>query len=53
MIVGFALGFRQLVVQQGLGIFGGAIADRFGAKPMIITDMLLRALGFALMALLG
>lgn len=50
VIVGFALGLRQLV-QQGLGIFGGAIADRFGAKPMIITGMLLRALGFALMAL--
>ncbi|MEX3024714.1 multidrug efflux MFS transporter MdtH [Proteus sp. STS61-E] len=50
VIVGFALGLRQLV-QQGLGIFGGAIADRFGAKPMIITGMLLRALGFALMAM--
>jgi len=34
-----------------LGIFGGAIADRFGAKPMIITGMLLRASGFAAMAL--
>ncbi|OAT38923.1 multidrug efflux MFS transporter MdtH [Proteus myxofaciens] len=50
VIVGFALGLRQLV-QQGLGIFGGAIADRFGAKPMIILGMLLRALGFALMAM--
>ncbi|MDX7990917.1 MFS transporter [Xenorhabdus littoralis] len=49
VIVGFALGMRQLV-QQGLGIFGGAIADRFGARPMIVTGMLLRALGFALMA---
>ncbi|MGV8004660.1 multidrug efflux MFS transporter MdtH [Photorhabdus temperata subsp. temperata] len=50
LVVGFALGLRQFV-QQGLGIFGGAIADRFGAKPMIITGMLLRALGFALIAL--
>src|SRR5476649_670534 len=50
MIVGLALGVRQLT-QQGLGIFGGAIADRLGAKPMIITGMLLRALGFALMAM--
>ncbi|HEY0208677.1 multidrug efflux MFS transporter MdtH [Acerihabitans sp.] len=49
LLVGIALGLRQLV-QQGLGIFGGAIADRLGAKPMIITGMLLRALGFALMA---
>ena len=35
LMVGIALGLRQLV-QQGLGIFGGAIADRFGAKPMIV-----------------
>ncbi|WP_413738635.1 multidrug efflux MFS transporter MdtH [Sodalis sp. RH21] len=50
LLVGIALGLRQLI-QQGLGIFGGAIADRLGAKPMIITGMLLRALGFALMAI--
>ncbi len=37
MVVGFALGLRQFV-QQGLGIFGGAIADRFGAKPMIVVN---------------
>ncbi|MGQ3905325.1 multidrug efflux MFS transporter MdtH [Mixta calida] len=47
--VGIALGLRQLV-QQGLGVFGGAIADRFGAKPMIVSGMLLRAAGFATMA---
>src|SRR5471032_3219363 len=50
MAVGLALGVRQLT-QQGLGIFGGAIADRFGAKPMIVTGMLLRAAGFAAMAM--
>ncbi|CNB52354.1 multidrug resistance protein MdtH [Yersinia ruckeri] len=50
VIVGAALGLRQFI-QQGLGIFGGAIADRFGAKPMIIIGMLLRAAGFALMAM--
>ncbi|CNK72521.1 multidrug efflux MFS transporter MdtH [Yersinia proxima] len=50
VLVGLALGLRQLV-QQGLGIFGGAIADRFGAKPMIVTGMLMRAAGFALMAM--
>lgn len=50
VVVGIALGLRQLV-QQGLGIFGGAIADRFGAKPMIVTGMLLRAAGFATMAM--
>ncbi len=49
LMVGIALGLRQLV-QQGLGILGGAIADRFGAKPMIVTGMLMRAGGFAAMA---
>ncbi|MEZ6999900.1 MFS transporter [Klebsiella variicola] len=49
LMVGIALGLRQLV-QQGLGIFGGAIADRLGAKPMIVTGMLMRAGGFAAMA---
>lgn len=46
VMVGIALGLRQFI-QQGLGIFGGAIADRFGAKPMIVTGMLMRAAGFA------
>ena len=50
LMVGIALGLRQFV-QQGLGVFGGAIADRFGAKPMIGTGMLLRAAGFATMAI--
>lgn len=50
LLVGIALGLRQLI-QQGLGVFGGAIADRFGAKPMIITGMVLRAAGFVFMAI--
>lgn len=50
LLVGIGLGLRQLV-QQGLGIFGGAIADRFGVKPGIIIGMLLRAAGFAVMAM--
>lgn len=50
LLVGMALGLRQLI-QQGLGIFGGAIADRFSAKPMIVIGMLLRAAGFATMAM--
>lgn len=49
-VVGIALGLRQLT-QQGLGIFGGAIADKFGAKPMIVFGMLLRACGFILMGI--
>ena len=47
--VGLALGLRQLT-QQGLGLFGGSLADRFGAKPLIVTGMLLRAAGFASLA---
>ena len=50
LFVGFALGFRQFV-QQGFGLIGGAIADLFGAKPMIITGMFLRSVGFISMAL--
>ncbi|PWC20626.1 multidrug transporter MdtH [Brenneria roseae subsp. roseae] len=50
LLVGIALGLRQFI-QQGLGVFGGAIADRFGAKPMIVTGMLLRASGFVFMAI--
>lgn len=47
--VGLALGLRQ-VVQQGLGLVGGSLADRFGAKPLIVSGMLVRAAGFAVMA---
>ncbi len=47
--VGLALGLRQLV-QQGLGLIGGSLADRYGAKPLIVAGMLLRAAGFAVMA---
>lgn len=50
LFVGFALGFRQFV-QQGFGIIGGAIADRFGAKPMIVIGMFLRCIGFISMAI--
>lgn len=48
-LVGFALGARQLC-QQGMGIFGGALADRFGAKWQIVYGMFIRAGGFALIA---
>lgn len=47
--VGLVLGLRQLI-QQGLTVFGGAWADRIGAKPLILAGCVLRALGFAGMA---
>lgn len=47
--VGLALGLRQ-VSQQGLGLLGGSLSDRFGAKPLIVGGMLLRAAGFAVLA---
>lgn len=46
--VGLALGVRQ-VAQQGMALFGGSLSDRFGAKPLIVAGMLLRASGFVLM----
>ena len=48
-IVGLALGLRQLT-QQGLGVLGGSLADKFGARPLIVGGMLLRAAGFASLA---
>jgi DHA1 family multidrug resistance protein-like MFS transporter len=47
--VGLALGARQMA-QQGMALFGGSLSDRFGAKPLVVAGMLLRAGGFALMA---
>ncbi|WP_287880158.1 multidrug efflux MFS transporter MdtH [Aquitalea sp.] len=49
-IVGLALAMRQFM-QQGLGLFSGSLADHFGAKPLIVCGMLMRAAGFACMAL--
>ncbi|WP_420889607.1 multidrug efflux MFS transporter MdtH [Erwinia mallotivora] len=48
-VVGLALGVRQLL-QQSLCILGGGMADRFGAKPMIVAGMLMRTISFAIMA---
>ncbi|MRV72376.1 multidrug efflux MFS transporter MdtH [Duganella sp. FT92W] len=47
--VGLALGARQ-VAQQGLGLVGGSLSDRYGARPMVVAGMLLRAAGFAVLA---
>jgi DHA1 family multidrug resistance protein-like MFS transporter len=47
--IGLVLAVRQFM-QQGLTPFSGALADRFGAKPLIAIGMLVRAVGFGAMA---
>lgn len=48
--LGLVLAVRQFT-QQGLTIFGGVLADRLGAKPLILLGVLIRALSFAVMGL--
>ncbi len=43
--VGLALGIRT-ITQQGLGVFSGAISDKIGARGLILTGLLIRAIGF-------
>jgi DHA1 family multidrug resistance protein-like MFS transporter len=47
--IGIVLGVRQFT-QQGLGVFGGIVADRIGVKGLIMAGLLLRAVGFGMMA---
>ena len=47
--IGTVLAVRQLA-QQGLSVFGGAVADRVGARGLILAGLLLRGVGFASMA---
>ncbi|MEA2595880.1 MAG: transporter, family, multidrug resistance protein [Thermomicrobiales bacterium] len=47
--VGLVLAVRQFT-QQGTTTLSGALADRLGAKGLICAGMLVRALGFAIMA---
>lgn len=48
--IGLVLGIRNLG-QQGMFFLGGALADKFGYKPLIIAGLLLRTVAFALLAL--
>ncbi|MFC7220539.1 MFS transporter [Streptomyces polyrhachis] len=48
-LTGLVLGMRNFS-QQGLFLLGGALADRFGYKPLIVAGCLLRTGGFALLA---
>ncbi|MDV6012903.1 MFS transporter [Haloechinothrix sp. LS1_15] len=47
-LVGLVLGLRTFS-QQGLFFLGGMLADRFGAKPVILAGCGLRVLGFLLL----
>ncbi len=49
-VVGLVLGVRTFS-QQGLFAVGGALADRFGAKPMILAGCAVRVAGFVALAL--
>ncbi|PRY02431.1 MFS transporter [Allonocardiopsis opalescens] len=48
--VGVVLGVRTFS-QQGLFFLGGALADRYGTKPMVLTGCAIRVAGFAVLGL--
>ena len=47
--IGLVLAIRQLM-QQGLSVITGALADRVGAKQLIMLGLIVRTIGFAAMA---
>src|SRR5690606_27316543 len=47
-LIGLTLGVRNLS-QQGMFLVGGSLADRVGYKPMILSGLVLRTVGFALL----
>jgi DHA1 family multidrug resistance protein-like MFS transporter len=46
--IGLVLAVRQFT-QQGFTVFGGALADRFGPKRLILAGVLIRAISFVVM----
>ncbi|GAB2488475.1 MFS transporter [Nocardiopsis aegyptia] len=48
-LVGLVLGLRTFS-QQGLFVVGGALTDRFGPRPVVLTGCVLRVAGFAWLA---
>ena len=50
--IGLVLGIRNLG-QQGMFFLGGALADKFGYKPLIVAGLLLRTIAFALLGLVS
>ncbi len=47
--IGIVLGMRQLF-QQGFTVVGGMLADRFGARLLILCGLIMRFVGFGAMA---
>ncbi|MBZ4020528.1 MDR family MFS transporter [Streptomyces purpurogeneiscleroticus] len=45
-LVGLVLGLRTFS-QQGLFVLGGALTDRYGVRPVVLTGCVLRIAGFA------
>jgi MFS family permease len=45
-VVDFVLGLRTFS-QQGLFVVGGALVDRYGVRPIVLTGCVLRVAGFA------
>ncbi|MFI6575967.1 MDR family MFS transporter [Nocardiopsis sp. NPDC050513] len=48
-LVGLVLGLRTFS-QQGMFVVGGALTDRFGARPVVLAGCVLRVAGFAWLA---
>lgn len=46
--IGVVLAVRQFA-QQSLTVFGGALADRFGPRPLILSGILIRTISFVVM----
>ncbi|MFJ4326480.1 MFS transporter [Streptomyces tricolor] len=51
-LVGVVLGLRTFS-QQGLFVVGGALADRYGVRPVVLTGCALRVAGFAWLGYAG
>ncbi|WP_343240393.1 MFS transporter [Streptomyces sp. SID14515] len=51
-LVGLVLGLRTFS-QQGLFVVGGALTDRYGPRPVVLTGCALRIAGFGWLALAG
>ncbi|MDQ4118291.1 MAG: MFS transporter, partial [Actinomycetota bacterium] len=49
-LVGLVLGLRTFS-QQGMFVVGGTLADRYGAKPVVLAGCALRVAGFVLLGI--